>query len=62
MKQKFFIPVCYVTREDIEDTGFNSDISDEKLTAIANKMGDYLSEYYRDALHSACQLYSLEEL
>ena len=51
-----FAPIAFVSRDDIEALGYNADeVTDRELQMIANKMGDYYSEYgnYNDDLQSA---------
>lgn len=61
-KVKTFI-VCEVTREDLEQQGYTSDLSDEVMQRIASEMcGVITSCDYWSALDYACEKCGIEKV
>jgi hypothetical protein len=57
------VPVKYLTRDDIEAVGFNSNISDEELKHVANALGKHLDyDDFRLSLIYTCEYVGLERL
>lgn len=50
-------PAIVISREDLEQVGFTSDIDDDTMERIASKLGDQLIEYggYWELLEGVCE-------
>jgi len=56
-----YIPVGFVHRDDIKESGFDADVSDDVLVEIGKEMQDcFLNQGYWEALKSSCEKYGLK--
>lgn len=54
-------PAVILSREDLKEIGFSSDVGDSTMRKIASKLGDRLVEYggYWELLQDVCEYYNI---
>ena len=59
---KDYAEVALLHRDDIKSAGFDSNIDDTTLEAIASELGDAIMETYWLALQDLCVKFNLKEI